>query len=243
MNLLEKSTAHFKRIKCVPLDLVSRPTTERYNPKPLKLSPKSQSQRQFTLRQFRCWLHTFFTFVLLCQCIFKTFPNTNQNNLDFLNSIMGWLIFVLMAVCTFVLHTCLNKCSELKLFLNGLVDLSNKSTLITRTPSNFSELLEYLLVPLSLLCGLILPPFIVFGFHWQNPCKTSLIGYFLLEECHSNTLEMELNMSAFIRRYLVKIMVYIANIWTLFLGINGGMYAFVVVQFISSIIMRNIVKT
>lgn len=125
-------------------------------------------------------------------------------------------------LATFVSLRALNRESTvLCLYVNGLLNVQKRFSVLSRPDK------------LSLICRLNLlsaywfyvtifgfPVMFVYGFHWTEPCKPTLIGYWVLPECN----QLFSNCGDF----LWKLMVFGFNHWlwsfgmvALFLGISG----------------------
>lgn len=63
-------------------------------------------------------------------------------------------------------------------------------------------------------------PCFVFGFHWKQPWKPSLLGYFILQECHGYKFAKSLMLQN-IFGWIVKASVFIGNIWRWCIGVAG----------------------
>lgn len=74
------------------------------------------------------------------------------------------------------------------------------------------DLFSLLYIPSMFFLASVFGPFYVLGIHWNSPCKPSLIGYFLLEECIRSKEAVELIGLTVIWNTVLKIIVYIGNI-------------------------------
>ncbi len=103
------------------------------------------------------------------------------------------------------------------------------------------ETLNMLFVPGFVVTGALLPFMLVLGVHWSNPCKPSLLGYFILKECFDEAD----NLTGLFRNacaILVKLIVYVVNLWVWSFGENGCHYIFVSLLMFGAMMTRESIE-
>lgn len=116
---------------------------------------------------------------------------------------------MLMLSACFTLMQAFNKhASEVCQYINGhlsyprpqgCLNFQQRNTSVTCA---FCMLYAYALFPLLFLVSFVC----VYGLHAYNPCKATLLGYWLLPECHSQSFNLFVN-------FAVKFVVLLTNHW------------------------------
>ncbi len=78
--------------------------------------------------------------------------------------------------------------------------------------TRFNMSVNLLFIPLIVLSTIFWGSFVVLGFHWENPCKPSLIGSYLLKECQRNDTFTPGDIFTSARTIVEKIIVFALNI-------------------------------
>ncbi len=99
-----------------------------------------------------------------------------------------------------------------------------------------------MVIPILLFSMNTFGPFMVFGFHWNTPCKSSLVGYFLLEECYDLFTVKHLDILILLRRYFVKIVTYIVNVFMWNLGASCTGFMLAVVYIVCPIVHQKFIQ-
>ncbi len=205
--LLFVSAKQAELVKCLPIHIELRKYSQNFH----FVYKTPQKIRRL---KYRIYIHGVLTLLLFFQCTFHARLKTD-NPLNISDKILSWFCFMLAVLQACFLYSTLVHRSTLEIFLNSILKFSrnlpktfvkvNKSPLIV-------ESFNLLLVPMLMFSIAVFVPFFVFGFHWTNPCKPSLLGYFLLEECH-NSAYYRTDILFLILRGFIKIGVYALNIW------------------------------
>lgn len=147
------------------------------NPKAV-LGSKSESAILKHRRHFvRIYMCLFVTVGLLCH---KKYHIGDFNN----TIISACFIVMYFAALTHMQAVCTHG-SEICQYINGNMSFSDSKTVPGTTKVSFitkiSVIFAYSLLPI--IC--FFPILFVYGLHMLSPCKTSLLGYWLLPECRS----------------------------------------------------------
>ncbi len=137
-----------------------------------------------------------------------------------------------------------NRGPTMQQFLNSLLDFAKRNKVTQNYAPKFRSLNEFLNLmyfPMGIATGIVLSPCFVLGFHWTNPCKTSLILSFLLKEC-SGEIGDGLGTMEFLAFAIVKAGVFLANIWVWYFGINGHIFLVSTVHILGPMLMRDAIE-
>ncbi len=157
--------------------------------------------------------------VMLVQCIFrykqslrtlKTVPDGIYFDVLLATSIL----FILMYCYVFVFSMKL-KLPTVIAYINGHVNLDTKGK-VKRLRLSQLEKYTMLFCYMLPLYSLVSPFVLVYGIHWHHPCKPSLIGYWLLDEC--TTVYTEFSTYSFcgaIVGFVIKLAVFAINQWNM----------------------------
>ncbi len=97
------------------------------------------------------------------------------------------------------------------------------------------NILLYILVPMVLVSSAIFPLLFVFGLHLINPFKPSLVGYFVLPECHHG-LHSQISVVQIMLGFFVKAAAFVGNKWVwFFFGAHGVVFVIVTVHIICTL--------
>lgn len=152
------------------------------------------------------------------------------------NQILFGLALLILSTVNVYLVSIKNNATSICVYINSIMHNSNclKETRAVAFDTNgFQNSLKLqlnLFLAYNLqLTAVILPVCFVYGLHWNNPCKPSLVGYFLMPTC---ALESLPSGSFFLRVFLqgLKILMLIINHWT-------WAYAYNAVPLVGSIIV------
>ncbi len=98
------------------------------------------------------------------------------------SSLITWMIFAMISTCDSHQYFCRTKAAELSDIVNSLIQFDQRYPKKQRKLSEMSvlQLLSTVMVPAVFLTQFVIPIGAVFGFHWNNPWKASLAGYWLI---------------------------------------------------------------
>lgn len=103
-------------------------------------------------------------------------------------------VFAVAVLCLLTAHPFVRACkanaSSICIYINSVLALPNKHSAFKlnfkRQKSSFLDKLNIVVAYSSFTHAFLMPILLVFGIHWQNPCKPSIAGYWMLPQC-SNT--------------------------------------------------------
>ncbi len=111
-----------------------------------------------------------------------------------------------------------------------------------KTPADALEKFNLVLVPVLMISMTMFAPCFVFGIHWINPCKPSLLGYFLLDECYG-TSNVHQGYHNLFKRVVLKLFICTLNIWMWYFGAFCIFFVTSAICLISTGIFSNGIKT
>lgn len=199
-----------------------------FNSVPIKPEPREYSQTfkfvsktspEIKILRYKTFIYTVIIGILFIQCLFfQQFSSVNPPNIS--DTFLGFFCLMLNGLQACYLQFTLLHGSTLEYFLNIILKFSRKNTqnfMKSKYSGNIVESFNLVLVPMLMFSITIFIPCFVFGLHWINPCKPSLLGYFLLDECRG----IRYLYSGYffeLRKVLLKISVYIVNLWMWYFG-------------------------
>lgn len=194
----------------------------KWDPKAQRMSVSSSYAYQKSMKYKRL-LHDAFTFVHVAGGVFSLalgavdVKNTSNLILLFLSLITSITGYNFQSVLQRNAH-------EFCVFVNGLGILS-KNLKSNPTKLNLLTALNEIVAYMLLLSAILHVPTIVFGFHFLNPCKPSLMGYWLLPQCWSTQCSSAKNVTNTLLSVVAlfqKILLLVTNYWMVGFGINAG---------------------
>lgn len=198
---------------------------------------------QYNLRDLRFKSFLFLTLagLQLLQLIYFI-RESARNTSHELDLLVGLISLVGLQTTATYIHLFCNKGHLLKYYLENLFEFKKKyeiaacKTLSWRKMS-FLELFNHLLAYMMLFTSVGFGPCWVLLFHWSSPCKPSLVGSFLLSECHQSSIFSQ-DLLQLIWRSITKFFVFVLNIWLWYFGVSGTAFILTVVHIISTLILR-----
>ncbi len=188
---------------------------------------------------FRIWISCVAAFIQLVQLLIL------QNNVEIKRHkshelIFGWFNWAAIAGSSSMIFVSRDVGPILKMYLNSLFKFKKRykpratfSNKIKLSSNSLLEWLHLLLVPMFVLNAVVFPPLLVIGVHFANPCKPSLIGYFVLDECRkieynqTNIVYIALNV-------IVKTAIFLSNIGVLWFTFHGAAFLVITVTMIGA---------
>ncbi len=233
--LLNLATRQTQLYKSIPIRLKSIDSSNA-----LMFVP--ETAKHIRVLKYKSILHTSLVGLQLFQCLLSSTTLVHQKQSAF-DKIFGWLSFLMLLTTSIFLHVTRIHGPILGSYFNNIFDISKRIIYVPKL-SDFATnkaRLILLAAPILLFSGNVFGPILVFGFHWKNPCKSSLVGYFILEECYVANIET-LGIITVIRRGLAKTAAFIVNscIWNL--GGSSGGFLVTVCYIISPIVQQEIIQ-
>lgn len=217
-------TARFLKV----LDFTWNPVTKQMEP------GKDPSYTKAVSR--KCHLHFFFVLGLTLQAIFV------PEHLPYATSVteklvgMSNLMFNLFA--HIFLEVLTRKSGDAIRFMNGTLKAASATpTFLVRRESvklSLVERVNILFVYVNWITVIFSGVLIVFGFHWMEPCKPSLVGYWLLPQCQTGTSS--------ILETVLKFILFCWNCWMVYVAASIGAFLFGNVCILSTFTLRDLLK-
>lgn len=237
INLTMKQMSIFK---CAPVkltDLVSQKDLDLIH---FSVLNRSES-RVFKLRSFLFLIAVLIEIFQFLQAL-KVMSGPVHRNQDI---ILGLQVLIQLLMVTTYTQSCKNKGYTFAIYLNSLFKFKKTYSKVfaDQTWRHLStiEYLNLLFIRSILFCSVIFSPCLVLGFHWDNPCKPTLIGAFLLEECY-DTLGHQIGIILFVRKAIVKLGVFSLNIWVWWFSVNGTAFILITVNIIATVMTHDCIR-
>lgn len=234
--LFKLATRQTRIFKSVPLRLDYLNSSK-------KLSFVLECSKNIRVLKYKCILHTSLVGLQLLQCLLSSTKQFNREQSAF-DKIFGWLTFQILMTTSIFLHICRINGPTFQSYLNNILNTSKNIASNTTKLDRFTTFgvkLKLWAIPIILFSGHVFGPILVFGFHWKNQCKSSFVGYFLLEECHKSASVENLDILTITRRWFAKILAFILNICMWNLGGSCAGFMVTVCYIISPIIQQEFI--
>lgn len=102
------------------------------------------------------------------------------------------------------------KGKDMVLFFNELIHFDKKYPSAVKQRQTFTIIGIYIMAHCLIVTSHALPAGFVHGLHWFRPCKMSLVGYWIIPECHGITVQDGFPL---LIRHLPKVAVIMLNHW------------------------------
>ncbi len=146
----------------------------------------------------------------------------------------------------FQVQVCLRQATNICLYVNGILQFQTKyrniatngisGPMFTRPLSLIERMnvfYAYAYCP-SMLC---LPIAYIYGLHWMDPCKPSIIGYWLIPECGTYW-----NSGNWIWSFSGKLVVFVINHWTWSFSLNVSTLVICGIQILCTLSLRGFIE-
>lgn len=133
--------------------------------------------------ELKCFISTLLVFVYANQCVSGK-ASTPLETVLALNCLM------LLLLCQAYIHQLRKKSRDIGVLINVLFQLDNTygNPCESRNKNNSTKIKGILAFAHTItLTAILFPIGVVHGMHWINPCKTTLVGYWLIRKCYSGT--------------------------------------------------------
>ncbi len=240
--LLQISINRVGNVKAAPIHITKTTLQPQYD----NLQIITKNILQLKVLNFKSWLLLTAACLQLLQCVhFSSQLSGNVKNKSEL--LLGWFSWLGLQACAMYIYLLKNKGHQLKYYLDNLLAFRKKHTIktcnLTSYPNTHSliEFSNLLLGYLILLTAVGIGPCFVLILHWSNPCKPSLLGYFLLEECHRTNGSLN-HVIQIIWTQIKTGTVFLFNIWLWYFGFHGLAFGFTVVHITLTMIVRECIQ-
>ncbi len=175
---------------------------------------------------------------------FKMSTNYQPSTTD--SILLCWVTCITLVGPAMYVHISQKNGKTLQMYFNSL--LTFKKTLANDTRNNcinqnksVTEVLTLLLVPVILFSMIGFAPLFVLGFHWYDPCKPSLLGYFILPECH-DIVSISFQGKLLIVGWIFKGIILFGNVWLFYFACYGACYILISVHILSTMLIQENVQ-
>lgn len=157
---------------------------------------------------FRHWRHYFSIVIAItyaAQCI------TAENTTTKMDAVISWSFLGLVMVCQMVTADLVRKPIEIRHYVKALFQVDKILPEHLKNMSlvqNANVLFAYATIPTEI----ILPFAFAHGLHYGNPCKTTLVGYWLIPSCQSFIKLENINYIS-TADFMIKFVVILVNHW------------------------------
>lgn len=234
LNLTLKQVGYFKATPIQP----SKSDSERKSAKLCNLH--GTELRNLKIRNIFLF---FATICQLIQCIHSTRQRSAEHSHK-LDLLLGWFCYLSLHLCSTYALIFQNKGPSLKYYLENLFLLRNQQQNGKGSANKFSlrqmpliEISNTIRVPSLLIAALVFPPCFVLAFHFRNICKPSLIGYFLVPECHGSATLFQ-SLPKILLGYFLKVFVLVTNIWLWHFAVHVCILVYVAVHVTTTMLTR-----
>lgn len=178
----------------------------------IKVAEKSSPLFKSFCRKFIC------RFFLCLLAILQIAVAEIKSSANFFDRILYGITLMVLLPSHSILYTCDKQAQKICVLFNGILRFSaNHKNQKSQKP----KILVKLCISIAYILPLaaILSPFIlVIGFHWQNPCKPSILGYWLLEQCSKVPTPIQESSYRALASVITKVIVFGINTWTWLFG-------------------------
>lgn len=181
----------------------------------------------------RCHLATFLVTQSALQCLFK-------KSTSLMESFTSWLSLFFLVASRIHLHIVTSKETEIVTYINALFqfDLIHSSGAHQqRRPLKIKFTVA--VVYCGLVSAILFPFGFVYALHWTNPCKVSLVGYWLLGECRTpNSTDANFYSMGFI----AKSVIFLVNHWLWTFSFNAAVFTVYLLNMLSVLVIHQFIE-
>lgn len=179
---------------------------------PVLLKPITK-QRYRRLLTLKSYIASFSILLIALQAVY------NHNS-----SVLTWMILAMISTCDSHQYFCRTKAAQLSNIVNELIRFDQIYPKRQRKLLEMSvlQVLSTVMVPAVFLTQIVIPTGAVFGFHWNNPWKPSLAGYWLIPK--PGILEHDISFQ------VSRILVLLYNFWVWAFIVQGPVVVIALVQ-------------
>lgn len=241
--LLKLTMMQSDHFNCAPLKIITAKTNQNHE----NIQFTTNTEAKLQKLKFGSILLSVMTCFQYIQCIMVAKRDTTNH--PGLINILGWFTCLCMTTQSSYIFFYRRKVQELQYYQNNLITLRNnqKKTLDRNNESswnNFSVMERVLLlcIPMILVTAAVMGPIYGLIFHSYNPCKPSLIGFILLEECLFSKVVTDSFSLVNIWNKILKIFLLVGNLWAWLFGTYGFAFAFTTIHIFPTVIIRRFIQ-
>lgn len=157
--------------------------------------------------------------------------------------VINGIFLAVLLCCVSHVQVGRTKTAEMVVLLNALLqfDSIHKDKVVVRRFRSIRDRMNILFVQSIILSVVVVPIGYVYGFHWMQPCKPSIVGYFVIDECHSWPMAKSLFQKTWDK--LAKICVFMLNHWMWSYGLHGAAFCTCAFLTITTSRIRSFIET
>lgn len=184
--------------------------------KVLFIPENHQKQRKSNCR--KVYLHGLLTTVFMVQGFYNFHLFNAENKFTWADKFLWGMVVIFMVTGNLWVRVTRKHESTIILYINGLLGFEKaylKKSTNTKIPALAS--MNLFLGYSEYITFIVLPPVFLYGVHFQNICKPTIVGYWILPECYNNA---HTDLLAAVVARLLKLFVLATNHWMLAFGLN-----------------------
>lgn len=186
--------------------------------------------------EWRFILSTFLVFIYTIQCLMK---RTNT----LIDSVLAWNSLLMLYVSQAYIHQLRIKSHEIAFMINSLYHLDSLHPDHSGKESHSKVIKAKIVCAYILnLTAILMPIGFIHGPHWVNPCRTTLIGYWLLRRCYSHMQTTATTCEVF-TDYLTHFGVILVNHWLWSFSIHAAAFGTAVIHTLCVTTLQQIIES
>lgn len=159
-----------------------------------------------------------------------------------IDTLLFWFAIIPLAAGLCYIYVNQTKATEIVLYINSIFQFHSIYGDGNQQESlSLQARMALLFVRLILPTPFVVPIVCVYFLHWMNPCKASLLGYWLLRECLENEKNEQPHSFTKIVDTILKIILFLLNHLMWAFGIHGIPFGMLVMNTISIICLQQLV--
>lgn len=158
-----------------------------------------------------------------------------------LEIILGWISLAILIGCQCCLVEMKRKPTEIRDFINALLQLDfifKEETENRRMP--LVHKINLAAVYALIMTAIVLPIGFVYIFHWENPCKSTLVGYWAIWKCYTSNEAAD--MIPPFADLLSQFLVILLNHWLWSFSLHGAVFCVGLMQILGTISIQQLIQ-
>lgn len=148
--------------------------------------------------------------------------------------VLFWISISVQSILLSTIFATETKSGDIAPYINSLCQYESVYRHIFKKPARTVQPFQIRMTLFLIRCGnattIIFPIVFVYGLHWGNPCKVTLLGFGLISECGGSGQDGP-HQSWFqvVWTAALKIIVFILNHWFWSSGLHGGLFGIIMI--------------
>lgn len=187
-----------------------------------------------SISQWRLYLSVLLTLTYASQCCLA--KSSTQ-----IETVLVWVSLAILLLQEAGVFDIRNKHGEFRDFINIFFQLDSivpGKPKEGRTP--FVIMVNLAVIYAMILSAILFPIGFVHILHWMNPCKPTLLGYWVIRKCYTKTDAA--NIAETVVDFLSQFIVTLAYHWLWSFTYHGGLVIVTVMQILAMISMRQLIQ-